>query len=172
MRHFDSYHADMWLPMYTFPADSEKVFTVVFNWDAPADERKRDWSLTAWGTDHELVVEYIGDVGTDHPLLHDDEMRATPEYIPYPGGPEPDETDDGENDQTCWDNDADGSLFDKDGSPYNCNWYNSNPGDCGKYNSIDFFSEIMCCGCEAGGCSCDPNDPTCDCKLPEPLDPD
>ena len=158
--------------MYTFEANSEKVFTLVFNWDAPADERKRDWSLTAWGTEHELIVEYVGDVETDHPLLHDDEMRAAPEYIPYPGGPEPEETDDGENDQICWDNDANGTLFDKDGSPYNCSWYTENPGDCGKYNSIDFFSEIMCCGCEEGGCSCNPNDPTCDCELPEPLDPD
>jgi len=80
--------------------------------------------------------------------------------------------------QTCWSNDANGTLFDRDGSPYNCSYYDTpgNEGGCGQYDDDDFIANDLCCGCD-GGCACDPNDVACACggdddqPVPDPEEP-
>lgn len=56
----------------TIPANSEKIFTIVLNWSVGPEKRKRDWSVTAWGLDHELIVEHVDGIESDHFPLHDD----------------------------------------------------------------------------------------------------
>ena len=37
-----------------------------------------------------------------------------------------------------------------------CTYYDSHPGDCGKYDDADFSANVMCCNC-AGGTPSDRN---------------
>ena len=100
--------------------------------------------------------------------------------------PDPDEEDDvtptPDPEPVCYDNDENGTLYDRDGAPYNCAAYTQHPNYCGNYDDDDFQSMEICCAC-GGGCDCDPNDSACDCNgdggddevdptpEPEPLPP-
>ena len=138
-----------------FEKDQEKVFTFVGDFaDTEPDERSRDWSVTAWGTEHPLEVKHVDGIQTSHYPVLDDGLRSEPELIPYQ--------------QTCWDSNFE--AHDKNGAAFTCEsyitpWCSAFSG--GSYDTDDFNSSAMCCVC-GGGCNCDPDDPTCDCAHPCP----
>jgi len=83
-----------------FEKDEERVFNFVGNFaDAEPDERSRDWSVTAWGTEHPLEVKHVDNIQTAHSPVHDDDFRSKPELIPYPGYNDEGEKDDDENEE-------------------------------------------------------------------------
>lgn len=129
------------------------------NWDTPYEtDRKRDWSLTAWGLNHDdFEVTHVDGLTTSHSPTFDDGQRSVPEEIEFPEPPP----------QTCWHTnfDANGnagidgigdSYGDPCGKPYQQGW-------CGGYDTDTFQSNDMCCEC-GGGCDCDPTLPDCHCN--------
>ena len=53
---FDSEFGSGWLPVIRFDAGETKRFAVTFDWNRP--NIVKDWSVTAWGTDHEVTVAH------------------------------------------------------------------------------------------------------------------
>ena len=283
---FNSGAGSTWFDGEVIPAGESRVYNTVWNWDADMYSRKRDWSVTAWGVDHEdFTVEHVDGLASAHSPTYDDGQRSEPTEIEFPppppqtcwdsnfgaadsygdacagyaqnwcsgnnngqydtetfnsglmccmcgGGcdcdpaepdcdctnpldddeedvtptPTPDEDDEVDPDEdgddqdqdeddvtptpdpepVCYDNDENGTLYDRDGYPYNCSAYTTSPSYCGNYDDDDFVSQEICCAC-GGGCDCDPNDADCDCNddgedgddegedevdpTPEPLEP-
>ena len=90
---FDSGAGSAWYEPEMIPAGESRIYNTVWNWDADAYSRKRDWSLTAWGVEHDdFTVEHVGGLESAHSPTYDDGMRAVPSEIEFPPPPP----------QTCW----------------------------------------------------------------------
>jgi len=79
---FDANTGVKWLPVYEFEEDESKSFTVVFNWNRQGVAK--DWSLTAWGTEHSVTVTHDDELESDHMPKTTDENRPTPSEIIVP----------------------------------------------------------------------------------------
>jgi len=112
---FSEYDGTKWLDRIWFEKDQEKVFNFMGDFaNVDPDERSRDWSVTAWGTEHPLVVEHADGVPSSHSPVHDDDFRAVPKPIPYRDDHEHDEDEENEDEENddqdedvklCFDND-------------------------------------------------------------------
>jgi len=96
--HNGTFHAgsgSKWLPKLSFAAGEEKVFHTAFNFNVDEFSRRRDWSVTAWGTSHEnFSVTHSNNIASAHSPTWDDNQRSEPdELAPYPEPPP----------QICWD---------------------------------------------------------------------
>ena len=108
---------EKWLPKESFGVDEEKVFEIWLDFNADATEVKRDWSVVAWGTEGTVEVTHTNGLTSDVSPVVGDGNRSAPQEIDYPKDAE------WEDPPVCMDNDLGGTLYDKDGSPYNCAWY-------------------------------------------------
>jgi len=115
---FDSGAGSTWFGSEVIPAGQSVVYDTVWNWSADAYSRKRDWSVTAWGVDHEnFTVEHVGGIASDHSPTYDDELRSVPTEITFPPPPP----------QTCWPSNF--GATDNDGDTcgaYNASWCTQN----------------------------------------------
>ena len=148
---FSPWQGSTW-SLHNFGAGEEKTFEGIFDWRVDEYERRRDWSVTAWGTNYDVTVSHALGIDSSHSPTYDDGMRSVPEEITeYPAPPPPPP-------QTCWDTNN-GAV-----DPYNdgCAAYQGNEGWCNNYDDADFISMEMCCAC-GGGCPCDPDDADCAC---------
>ena len=119
---------------------------VLFDWKR--DNVVKDWSVTAWGTTHDVVVRHANypSVKSDKMPEHTDSKEGVtpPQPIPDEGG---DEGGDGGNDDgTC--TNLDNGALDSYGD--NCAAYVGNQDWCGEYDDGDFKSNEMCCACGGG----------------------
>jgi len=114
------------------------------------------------------------DVTPPEPDEEDDVNPPEPDEDDDVNPPEPDEDD--EVAPQCWSNDQfPVPIFDRDGDPWNCSYYDNpvNAGNCGNFDDDDFIASEVCCGC-GGGCDCDPalGPELCGCNADEDADGD
>ena len=110
----------------------------------------------------------LGPDECDCPNPLEPDVDPTPTPDPQPD-PQPDPTPTPDPTQ-CWSNDQyPVPLFDRDGAPWNCGYYDNpiNDGNCGIFDDDDFIAAELCCGC-GGGCDCDPALSECDCNDTDP----
>ena len=135
---FDAGQGDKWIPPYQFAKNEEKEFTVMLNWNR--EGVVKDWSLTAWGTQHGVSVTHTDpNLSTDHmPQLSRGNRKTPTEIIVPPPPPTPP--------PSCLN--LDNGAVDPYGD--GCLAYNAHPEWCGGYDDADFTSGTMCCACNGG----------------------